>query len=234
MAQFESLTSPVIVMLTVPFGLAAAVYALVLAGISLNIYSQIGLIMLIGIMAKNGVLLVEFADQLRSEGRDVNQAVLDAATIRIRPIMMTVISTVLGALPLILSSGAGAEARVSIGWVVFGGLGIAALFTLFLTPVVYLLIARFTGSRGGQTDQLEAELQDAEDQISGLPETPAMMTGRSIILRRPDRSYVRLHHPRTGPGRACHAATRTVPDRSAAHHRRSRNRLVGGVSRTKD
>lgn len=142
-AQFERLTSPLVVMLSVPFALAAAVYALFLSGVSLNIYSQIGLVLLIGLMAKNGILLVEFADQLRAQGRDLRTAIFEAAIIRARPIIMTVVSTALGALPLILSSGAGAEARLSIGWVIFGGLGIAAIFTLYLTPVIYLGIARF-------------------------------------------------------------------------------------------
>lgn len=140
-AQFESLRSPLVVILTVPFALAAATYALYLSGVSLNIYSQIGLVLLIGLMAKNGVLLVEFADQLRSEGRSVKEATFEAAMIRLRPISMTVISTVLGALPLILSDGAGAEAREAIGWVVFGGLGLSAVFTLFLAPALYQLVA---------------------------------------------------------------------------------------------
>ncbi|MEO0466403.1 MAG: efflux RND transporter permease subunit [Pseudomonadota bacterium] len=157
-AQFESISSPVIVVLSVPFALAAAVYALMLSGISLNIYSQIGLVLLIGLMAKNGILLVEFADQLRSQGRSVRDAVYEAAMIRLRPISMTVISTVLGALPLVLSTGAGAEARQSIGWVVFGGLGLSAFFTLFLTPVLYLSIARLAAPRSAEADALEAEL----------------------------------------------------------------------------
>lgn len=161
-AQFESITSPLVIIMSVPFALAAAVYALYFTGGSLNIYSQIGLVMLIGLMAKNGILLVEFAEQLRSQGRDVRDAVLEAATIRVRPIAMTVISTVLGALPLILSSGAGAEARNAIGWVVFGGLGLAALFTLFLTPVIYLGMARFSHARSTETDALEQELIDAQ------------------------------------------------------------------------
>ncbi|MEM5518012.1 efflux RND transporter permease subunit [Henriciella sp. AS95] len=160
-AQFESITSPLVIVLSVPFALAAAVYALLFTGGSLNIYSQIGLVMLIGLMAKNGILLVEFAEQLRSQGRNVRDAVLEAATIRVRPIAMTVISTVLGALPLILSSGAGAEARNAIGWIVFGGLGLAALFTLFLTPVIYLGIARFSSARSEDEDALMKELEDA-------------------------------------------------------------------------
>lgn len=161
-AQFESLTSPLVVMLSVPFALAAAMYALFLSGVSLNIYSQIGLILLIGLMAKNGILLVEFADQLRARGRNLHDAIFEAATMRARPIIMTVISTALGALPLILSSGAGAEARLSIGWVIFGGLGIAAIFTLFLTPVIYLGIARF--SKAQNTQNLETE---GEEDIQG-------------------------------------------------------------------
>ncbi|NNU14731.1 efflux RND transporter permease subunit [Parvularcula sp. ZS-1/3] len=160
-AQFESLTSAVVVILSVPFALAAAILSLSLTGTSLNLYSQIGLVMLIGLMAKNGILMVEFADQLRSAGRSVREATAEAASTRLRPIVMTLISTVLGALPLILSSGAGAEARQSIGWVVFGGLGIAGIFTLFLTPVIYLGIARFGASRSADEDALERELQEA-------------------------------------------------------------------------
>ena len=160
-AQFESLTSALVVLLSVPFALAAAIFALLLTGTSLNIFSQIGLVMLIGLMAKNGILMVEFADQLRSEGRSVHEATAEAASTRLRPIVMTLISTVLGALPLILSAGAGAEARQAIGWVVFGGLGIAGLFTLFLTPVIYFAIARFGGVRAADADALSRELQEA-------------------------------------------------------------------------
>ncbi|WP_237068211.1 efflux RND transporter permease subunit [Microbulbifer guangxiensis] len=142
-AQFEGFGSAVIVMTTVPFGLAAAVYALFFTGTTVNIFSQIGLVMLIGLMAKNGILLVEFADQLRDRGHSVYDAITEAARVRLRPIAMTMLSTVLGGLPLILSSGPGAEARAAIGWVMFGGLGLAALFTLYLTPVVYLTLGRF-------------------------------------------------------------------------------------------
>lgn len=161
-AQFESVNSAVVVMLTVPFGIAAAIYALFLTGISLNIYSQIGLVMLIGLLAKNSVLLVEFADQLRDRGESVRDAIEHAASIRLRPIMMTLVSTILGGLPLILSTGAGAEARNSIGWVVFGGLGLATVFTLYLTPVLYLWLARFTKPRADESARLERELQEAQ------------------------------------------------------------------------
>jgi len=162
-AQFESLNSAVVVMLTVPFGIAAAIYALFLTGTSMNIYSQIGLVMLIGLLAKNSVLLVEFADQLRDRGLEVREAIEEAALIRLRPIMMTLVSTILGGLPLILSSGAGAEARNSIGWVVFGGLGLATLFTLYLTPVLYLWLARFTKPRADESARLEDEMQQARE-----------------------------------------------------------------------
>ncbi len=158
-AQFESFISALIVVLIVPFGLAAAVYALLLTGTSVNVFSQIGLVMLIGLMAKNGILLVEFADQLRDQGYSVHRAVTTAAQVRLRPIAMTMLSTVLGGLPLILSSGPGAEARSAIGWVMFGGLGLAGLFTLYLTPVVYLLLGRFHSTRAEEGKKLLAELQ---------------------------------------------------------------------------
>ncbi|MXP10349.1 MMPL family transporter [Altererythrobacter halimionae] len=168
-AQFESVTSALVVLLTVPFALAAAILALFLSGISLNIYSQIGLVMLIGLMAKNGILIVEFADQLRHQGRDVRQAVEEAAAIRLRPIAMTLISTVLGAVPLILASGAGAEARQSIGWVIFGGLGIAGFFTLFLTPMIYLGIARFGQPRSVDLAKLQEEIDDVDEDMTMAP-----------------------------------------------------------------
>ena len=164
-AQFESVNSAVVVMLTVPFGIAAAIYALYLTDTSINIYSQIGLVMLIGLLAKNSILLVEFADQMRDQGLSVKEAILEAGRVRLRPIMMTLMSTVLGGLPLILSSGAGAEARHAIGWVVFGGLGIAVVFTLYLTPVLYYALARFTKPRADESAQLERELQASREII---------------------------------------------------------------------
>jgi predicted RND superfamily exporter protein len=113
-------------------------------GFSLNIYSQIGIILLIGLMAKNGILIVEFANQLRDEGQSVREAVIDASVLRLRPIVMTIVSTVLGAVPLVLATGAGAESRAAIGTVIIGGLLFAGVLTLFLTPVLYDLMARFT------------------------------------------------------------------------------------------
>jgi hydrophobe/amphiphile efflux-1 (HAE1) family protein len=164
-AQFESFNSAFVVMLTVPFGVAAAIYALFLTGTSVNIYSQIGLVMLIGLLAKNSILLVEFANQLRDQGMQVKEAIIEAGKVRLRPIMMTLVSTILGGLPLILSSGAGAEARNAIGWVVFGGLGLAVVFTLFLTPVLYYAFARLSKPKADEANQLNEELEAAEQQI---------------------------------------------------------------------
>lgn len=163
-AQFESLASPFVILCSIPFALAAALFALLLSGTSLNIYSQIGLVMLIGLMAKNGILMVEFADQRREEGSDVPDAIVDAAAIRLRPIAMTLISTILGAIPLVIASGAGAEARESIGWVIFGGLGIAAIFTLFLLPALYTLIAPFGKPRKLDLERLKRELEEHRTQ----------------------------------------------------------------------
>tara|TARA_R110002012_G_scaffold91128_3_gene222219 strand:+ start:368 stop:3511 length:3144 start_codon:yes stop_codon:yes gene_type:complete len=165
-AQFESVTSAAIVVLTVPFGIAAAIYALLLTGTSVNIYSQIGLVMMIGLMAKNGILVVEFADQLRDAGFTVRQAAERAALVRLRPIAMTMISTILGGLPLILSTGPGAEARGAIGWIVFGGLGLAAAFTLYLTPVLYVALAGLSSARANAAGKLDQEL----DHARGIPD----------------------------------------------------------------
>jgi multidrug efflux pump len=148
-------------MLSVPLAIAGALYSLWLTGISLNIYSQIGIILLIGLMAKNGILIVEFANQLRDEGMDVRDAVIEASVLRVRPIVMTVVSTVLGAVPLVLATGAGAESRIAIGTVIIGGLVAAGVLTLFLTPVLYDLLARFTRPRGAVEKRLAAELAPA-------------------------------------------------------------------------
>lgn len=164
-AQFESFNSAFVVMLTVPFGIAAAIYALYLTNTSVNIYSQIGLVMLIGLLAKNSILLVEFANQLRDTGMKVKEAIIEAGRVRLRPIMMTLVSTILGGLPLILSSGAGAEARNAIGWVVFGGLGLAVVFTLFLTPVLYYAFARLSKPKADEANRLNEELEAAEQHL---------------------------------------------------------------------
>ena len=159
-AQFEGVTSALVIMTTVPFGLAAAICALFMTGTSLNIYSQVGLVMLIGLIAKNGILLVEFADQLRDQGYAVRAAIEEAARVRLRPIVMTLISTILGALPLILASGPGSEARAAVGWVVFGGMGLATVFTLYLTPLAYLGIARFATARAAAGARLTQEMAE--------------------------------------------------------------------------
>jgi len=158
-AQFESFVHPVVIMLTVPIGIAGAIYAMALGGLSLNVYSQIGIILLIGLISKNGILIVEFANQLRDEGQSVREAVIEASVLRLRPILMTAISTILGALPLVLASGAGAESRIAVGTVIIAGLGMATLLMLVVTPVLYDLMARVTRPRGAMERALEAELK---------------------------------------------------------------------------
>ncbi|MEE3170109.1 MAG: efflux RND transporter permease subunit, partial [Pseudomonadota bacterium] len=145
-AQFESWIHPLIIMLSVPLAVTGALLALWWAGISLNIYSQIGIIMLLGLMAKNGILIVEFANQLRDRGYEVRDAILEGACLRFRPVLMTTISTIFGAVPLVIATGAGAESRAAIGMVILGGLIFATTLTLFIIPVLYNLLARFAKS----------------------------------------------------------------------------------------
>lgn len=159
-AQFESIASAIVIMATVPFGLAAALLAISITGGSLNYYSQIGLVLLIGVMAKNGILIVEFANQFREAGQDIDSAIREALRLRICPVMMTMMSTVLGGLPLVLSTGAGAEARIAVGWVIVGGLGFATVFTLFLTPVFYRWIAYWGAEPGTSSQRLEREKKE--------------------------------------------------------------------------
>jgi HAE1 family hydrophobic/amphiphilic exporter-1 len=162
-AQFESFLSAIIIMLTVPLGLACAIFAMLLTGQSINIYSQIGLVMLVGIMAKNGILIVEFANQLRDEGQTVRKAIENACRIRLRPVMMTMIATILGGFPLVLGHGAGAEARIALGWVIVGGLGLATLVTLYITPVAYLLLAGLSKPHAHEAERLDRELRQAAE-----------------------------------------------------------------------
>ncbi|MEM8702103.1 MAG: efflux RND transporter permease subunit, partial [Pseudomonadota bacterium] len=157
-AQFESFSSSLIILITVPCGLGTALLAILISGGSLNYYSQIGLVILVGIMAKNGILIVEFANQLRQQGEDVDTAIRNAMRIRLKPVMMTMASTVAGSIPLVLASGAGAEARTAVGWVVVGGLGLATIFTLFLTPAVYRIIAGWSQPPGASEKRLADEL----------------------------------------------------------------------------
>jgi len=145
-AQFESFVHPVVIMLSVPLALTGGLFGLYLLDNTLNIYSQIGLIILIALAAKNGILIVEFANQLRDQGRSIREAILEACDLRVRPVLMTSVATIVGAVPLIVGQGAGAESRVTIGTVVFFGLLAATLLTLFVVPVFYDLLARFTKS----------------------------------------------------------------------------------------
>ena len=161
-AQFESVVSALVIMFTVPFGLAAATLAILITGGTMNVYSQIGLVLLVGVMAKNGILVVEFANIRRDEGADVDTAIRDAANTRLRPVMMTMTAAVLGALPLIYAHGAGAEARLALGWVIIGGLGFATVFTLFLLPVAYRIMAPWSKPRAEETRLLIEEMRAAE------------------------------------------------------------------------
>ncbi|EPZ16883.1 acriflavin resistance protein [Thauera terpenica 58Eu] len=141
-AQFESFRDPFIIMLTVPLSMTGALGALWLTGGTLNVYSQIGLLTLVGLITKHGILIVEFANQLREQGRERLDAVIEASVLRLRPILMTTGAMVLGSVPLALASGAGAESRQQIGWVIVGGLLLGTFFTLFVVPTVYTLLAR--------------------------------------------------------------------------------------------
>jgi multidrug efflux pump len=145
-AQFESFRDPFIIMLSVPLSMTGALAALWLTGGTLNVYSQIGLVTLVGLITKHGILIVEFANQLRDAAgeasRSVKDAVIEAAVLRLRPILMTTGAMVLGAIPLALATGAGAESRQQIGWVIVGGLLLGTFFTLFVVPTVYTLLAR--------------------------------------------------------------------------------------------
>ena len=156
-AQFESWIHPLIIMLSVPLAVTGALLALWWSGISLNIYSQIGIIMLLGLMAKNGILIVEFANQLRDKGYEVKDAILEGACLRFRPVLMTTISTVFGAVPLVIATGAGAESRAAIGMVILGGLIFATTLTLFIIPVLYNLLARFAKSSNAVEKELERQ-----------------------------------------------------------------------------
>jgi multidrug efflux pump len=152
-AQFESFKDPFIIMLTVPLSITGALLALWWSGGTLNIYSQVGLVTLIGLITKHGILIVEFANQLRAQGHPIREAVIESATLRMRPILMTTGAMVLGAVPLALATGAGAESRQDIGWVIVGGLLVGTLFTLFVIPVVYTYLASRTVKQATQAEE---------------------------------------------------------------------------------
>ena len=141
-AQFESFVDPFVILLTVPLSITGALMALWLTNNSLNVFSKIGLITLVGLITKHGILIVEFANQLQEQGKSVREAVIEAAVLRLRPILMTTGATVLGALPLAIASGAGAESRQQIGWVIVGGMTLGTLLTLFVVPTFYTVFAR--------------------------------------------------------------------------------------------
>ncbi len=151
-AQFESFIDPLIILVSVPLAVGGALLALTLTGGTLNIYSQIGMITLVGLITKHGILIVEFANQIQRRGEGSKlEAVVEAASLRLRPILMTTAAMVLGAIPLALATGAGAEGRQQIGWVIVGGMSIGTLFTLFVVPVVYSWIARTHEPIGDET-----------------------------------------------------------------------------------
>lgn len=155
-AQFESFVHPLVIMVSVPLALAGGLFGLYLFDNTLNIYSEIGLIILIALAAKNGILIVEFANQLRDEGKSIRDAILDASDLRIRPVLMTSVATIVGAIPLILGHGAGAESRMTIGVVIFFGLLVATMLTLFVVPVFYDLLAKYTKSPEATAKEIEA------------------------------------------------------------------------------
>ncbi len=154
-AQFESFIHPLVIMITVPLAIAGAMAGLLLTENTINIYSQIGMLILIGIAAKNGVLIVDFINQLRDKGMEFEQAIIEGARIRFRPVIMTTLSTSMGAIPLLLAVGAGAESRIVLGIVIFSGVTVATLFTLFVVPTFYSLLARKTRSRNAVALELE-------------------------------------------------------------------------------
>jgi multidrug efflux pump len=141
-AQFESFIDPLVILIAVPLSMVGALLALKLTGGTLNVYSQIGLITLVGLISKHGILIVEFSNQLRQQGRELVDAVLEASAMRLRPILMTTGAMVLGAVPLALATGAGAESRQQIGWVIVGGMSLGTLLTIFVVPTMYTLFAR--------------------------------------------------------------------------------------------
>ncbi|MBK6583068.1 MAG: efflux RND transporter permease subunit [Gammaproteobacteria bacterium] len=167
-AQFESFLHPLVIMLTVPLAVAGALLGLWLTGQTLNIYSQIGIIMLVGLAAKNGILIVEFANQLRGEGMAREEALLEAASLRLRPIVMTAITTIMGAMPLVLAYGAGAEARYVIGVVVVAGVLVSTVLSLLVVPLTYHLLTARAGLPGATGQRLEREL--GIGQAGSLPE----------------------------------------------------------------
>jgi multidrug efflux pump len=171
-AQFESWINPLIIIVTVPLAVTGGLLALWMTGQSLNIYSQIGMILLIGLMTKNGILIVEFANQLRLRGLSVREAVIESSVLRLRPILMTSIATMGGAIPLALSTGAGAEARNAIGWVIVGGVALSTLLTTLIVPSLYLLVAGYSRPSNYVSEMLD-KLRARERAEGHIPAHPA-------------------------------------------------------------
>ena len=155
-AQFESFVHPFIIMFTVPLGIIGALLGLYVTGSTLNIFSQIGILMIIGIAAKNGILIVEFINQTRDKGVEFSQAIVEGAKIRLRPVLMTTLSTVMGSVPLMLAFGPGSESLNVLGIVVFFGVFFSAFLTLFIIPALYGVMAKNTKSPEAIKKELEA------------------------------------------------------------------------------
>ncbi len=166
-AQFESFVHPATIITTVPLAVGGGVIGLALAGMTLNLYSQIGVVMLVGLAAKNGILIVEFANQLRDEGKEIIDAIQQAATRRLRPILMTSIATVFGAIPLAIAGGAGGAARSAIGVVIVFGVTLATLITLVLIPIIYSRLAKYTGSPEDVARKLKSQMEDRDRENGG-------------------------------------------------------------------
>jgi multidrug efflux pump len=156
-AQFESFVHPFVIMLTVPLAVLGALLGLACSAPRSTLYSQIGIIMLVGLAAKNGILIVEFANQLRDQGRDIDAAIRESAAVRLRPIVMTSIATVVGALPLMFAAGAGSASRRTIGVVVVSGVLLSTFLSLFVVPAIYRVLARYTRSPEAVAHELQAQ-----------------------------------------------------------------------------
>jgi multidrug efflux pump len=165
-AQFESWIHPAVIMLTVPVAAVGGLFGLLIADSSINTYSQIGLIILVGIAAKNGILIVEFANQLRDEGRSVHEAIIESCSVRLRPILMTSIATIMGAVPLVLAGGPGSASRATIGVVVIFGVAFSTVLSLLVVPAAYTLLAPFTKSPESVAHELE-KLESETPSVGG-------------------------------------------------------------------
>ena len=200
-AQFESFSDPFIIMLTVPLSITGALLALWWSGGTLNIYSQVGLVTLIGLITKHGILIVEFANQLRAKGQPMRDAVIESATLRLRPILMTTGAMVLGAVPLALATGAGAESRQDIGWVIVGGLLVGTLFTLFVIPVVYTYLSRRV-------------FMEADDALDARHESARLARAESGQRARTGRIEMRGLQKRRAPARGVPGLVRIYTERT--------------------